>query len=157
MARAAPVEVIIAILVSSVFVKDTLVATTTSVVLRRGKSLMFKEEEPAPAARFLSVSLILANPLPSGRSAPAIIFPLRRSRMSPTEFATTSAPMIMSPSRRDRKSTRLNSSHLGISYAVFCLKKKKRKKSIQGYGKPKYEDDKEMEIMPVNGAIQQRI
>src|SRR5205814_5949294 len=27
--------------------------------------------------------------------------------------------------RRDRKSTRLNSSHLGISYAVFCLKKKK--------------------------------
>src|SRR5262245_62503452 len=26
----------------------------------------------------------------------------------------------------DRKSTRLNSSHLGISYAVFCLKKKKR-------------------------------
>src|ERR1039458_6863739 len=27
---------------------------------------------------------------------------------------------------RDRKSTRLNSSHLGISYAVFCLKKKKR-------------------------------
>src|SRR5262245_63434705 len=30
--------------------------------------------------------------------------------------------------RRDRKSTRLNSSHLGISYAVFCLKKKKKKK-----------------------------
>src|SRR5437899_9473900 len=28
--------------------------------------------------------------------------------------------------RLDRKSTRLNSSHLGISYAVFCLKKKKR-------------------------------
>src|SRR5437899_4305716 len=27
----------------------------------------------------------------------------------------------------DRKSTRLNSSHLGISYAVFCLKKKKRR------------------------------
>src|SRR5438045_6127410 len=26
---------------------------------------------------------------------------------------------------RDRKSTRLNSSHLGISYAVFCLKKKR--------------------------------
>src|SRR3989449_7186318 len=29
--------------------------------------------------------------------------------------------------RRDRKSTRLNSSHGYISYAVFCLKKKKRK------------------------------
>src|SRR5436853_1632233 len=32
---------------------------------------------------------------------------------------------------RDRKSTRLNSSHLGISYAVFCLKKKKSKKHTQ--------------------------
>src|SRR5207247_9870317 len=30
--------------------------------------------------------------------------------------------------RRDRKSTRLNSSHEWISYAVFCLKKKKKKK-----------------------------
>src|SRR5258705_8737171 len=30
----------------------------------------------------------------------------------------------------DRKSTRLNSSHLGISYAVFCLKKKKKYLSI---------------------------
>src|SRR5438477_9668822 len=29
---------------------------------------------------------------------------------------------------RDRKSTRLNSSHMSISYAVFCLKKKKKKK-----------------------------
>src|SRR5260221_3636806 len=29
------------------------------------------------------------------------------------------------PDRRDRKSTRLNSSHTVISYAVFCLKKKK--------------------------------
>src|SRR5205814_10531271 len=31
-----------------------------------------------------------------------------------------------STTARDRKSTRLNSSHLGISYAVFCLKKKKK-------------------------------
>src|SRR5256885_13173707 len=32
---------------------------------------------------------------------------------------------------RDRKSTRLNSSHLGISYAVFCLKKQKgRERSV---------------------------
>src|SRR5690606_40932463 len=33
----------------------------------------------------------------------------------------------------DRKSTRLNSSHVKISYAVFCLKKKKKKKSIKKY------------------------
>src|SRR5947209_10286423 len=30
------------------------------------------------------------------------------------------------PGRQDRKSTRLNSSHANISYAVFCLKKKKK-------------------------------
>src|SRR5690242_20901521 len=30
----------------------------------------------------------------------------------------------------DRKSTRLNSSHMSISYAVFCLKKKKKKQKI---------------------------
>src|SRR5258705_4976470 len=33
--------------------------------------------------------------------------------------------------RPDRKSTRLNSSHLGISYAVFCLKKKKNNNEKQ--------------------------
>src|SRR3989454_2194493 len=33
---------------------------------------------------------------------------------------------IGAPLRADRKSTRLNSSHLVISYAVFCLKKKKQ-------------------------------
>src|SRR5436309_6315652 len=32
---------------------------------------------------------------------------------------------------RDRKSTRLNSSHVKISYAVFCLKKKKKKKRVR--------------------------
>src|SRR5215207_11350464 len=37
-------------------------------------------------------------------------------------FTPTTAP----PSRADRKSTRLNSSHEWISYAVFCLKKKKK-------------------------------
>src|SRR5258708_23891547 len=35
------------------------------------------------------------------------------------------------PVEGDRKSTRLNSSHQIISYAVFCLKKKKMKKSVE--------------------------
>src|SRR5256885_11706635 len=34
--------------------------------------------------------------------------------------------LVYESDRRDRKSTRLNSSHLVISYAVFCLKKKKK-------------------------------
>src|SRR3712207_7383911 len=37
------------------------------------------------------------------------------------------------PQRRDRKSTRLNSSHANISYAVFCLKKKKKSYTISYY------------------------
>src|SRR2546428_7412578 len=37
------------------------------------------------------------------------------------------------PSRPDRKSTRLNSSHDQISYAVFCLKKKKKASDIHIY------------------------
>src|SRR5436305_2587796 len=38
----------------------------------------------------------------------------------------------------DRKSTRLNSSHVRISYAVFCLKKKKKKKKKHHYHKKRY-------------------
>src|SRR5207249_8169994 len=34
------------------------------------------------------------------------------------------APLVSGARRPDRKSTRLNSSHVSISYAVFCLKKK---------------------------------
>src|SRR5256885_3542802 len=37
------------------------------------------------------------------------------------------------PARTDRKSTRLNSSHLVISYAVFCLKKKKNNTNLRHY------------------------
>src|SRR2546430_1758645 len=39
----------------------------------------------------------------------------------------TSGPALALALERDRKSTRLNSSHSQISYAVFCLKKKKIK------------------------------
>src|SRR5262245_64234196 len=46
-------------------------------------------------------------------------FPAARSRQRPDRSAS------------DRKSTRLNSSHLGISYAVFCLKKKNKQKKLK--------------------------
>src|SRR2546427_9462444 len=51
---------------------------------------------------------------------------LRRAASPPTRNAPvrTRWPRPRSP---DRKSTRLNSSHSQISYAVFCLKKKKKK------------------------------
>src|SRR5205814_6812784 len=43
-----------------------------------------------------------------------------------TRILSRRPPFSLWASSRDRKSTRLNSSHLGISYAVFCLKKKKK-------------------------------
>src|SRR6266705_2438672 len=48
------------------------------------------------------------------------------------------------PGRRDRKSTRLNSSHRTISYAVFCLKKKKYQEQPSAYnGQTKYEEQRQ--------------
>src|SRR5439155_15496689 len=55
--------------------------------------------------------------------APASI---ARRRLSASPW--TLIMMIGVVGSRDRKSTRLNSSHVAISYAVFCLKKKKRDK-----------------------------
>src|SRR5258708_12973576 len=55
--------------------------------------------------------------------------PTRRrgdGRRGPGPLAAGRAPPARSP-RRDRKSTRLNSSHQLISYPVFCLKKKENK------------------------------
>src|SRR6266850_945626 len=51
--------------------------------------------------------------------------PKMRVRAAGTDSPAQTAS---SPCAPDRKSTRLNSSHLVISYAVFCLKKKKKKK-----------------------------
>src|SRR5438067_10034407 len=42
-------------------------------------------------------------------------------------FTNVNNPRSHVPRKKDRKSTRLNSSHVSISYAVFCLKKKKKK------------------------------
>src|SRR5207248_6219695 len=52
------------------------------------------------------------------------LFRSRRSLSGPGSQADTSNGSTDFPPRRDRKSTRLNSSHRTISYAVFCLKKK---------------------------------
>src|SRR5207245_10429652 len=46
--------------------------------------------------------------------------------------------------RQDRKSTRLNSSHGSISYAVFCLKKKKRNNNVR----TQYRDNTSITLTP---------
>src|SRR5947199_3377900 len=45
--------------------------------------------------------------------------------LEPVDNGTADDVPVEAETSADRKSTRLNSSHLGISYAVFCLKKKK--------------------------------
>src|SRR5262245_65074091 len=52
----------------------------------------------------------------------------RRKLLDPVEDGNRE----LSRTATDRKSTRLNSSHLGISYAVFCLKKKKERHPVEG-------------------------
>src|SRR5262245_62204410 len=51
----------------------------------------------------------------------------------------------------DRKSTRLNSSHLGISYAVFCLKKKKKhqKTKTATLPTPKHTTEQQRPLTPL--------
>src|SRR5688572_32190124 len=69
----------------------------------------------------LPISLRRAR-LPGGPQQRPHPFRAGRSQ-SPRECSRSILP-IATPSAKDRKSTRLNSSHSQISYAVFCLKKK---------------------------------
>src|SRR5699024_12764224 len=69
-----------------------------------------------PPTHIYTLSLHDALPISGSRTAPATA-----SRSPPR-----TAPTCGIRPNGDRKSTRLNSSHVSISYAVFCLKKKKR-------------------------------
>src|SRR5207248_10868719 len=86
-------------------------------------SALFFLHHPAPTDIY---TLSLHDALP--------ILVRKRSRMSlavnpgnTVAVASSEAVEIMVGPLADRKSTRLNSSHRTISYAVFCLKKKKKK------------------------------
>src|SRR2546426_12595228 len=69
-------------------------------------------------------TLSLHDALPISPAVPLTTFAARPDlAMQLYEVACEAYPD--QPLRTDRKSTRLNSSHLVISYAVFCLKKKK--------------------------------
>src|SRR5690625_7124712 len=57
---------------------------------------------------------------------------LRRRRVPVDRLADRGGPPHLVGLGRDRKSTRLNSSHVAISYAVFCLKKKKESETDSG-------------------------
>src|ERR1039458_10804005 len=77
--------------------------------LPRTSSKLNGQQSPA-ISRFLISWLSTAHPSHK-----------ENERMAPTASGEQASTLLTS---LDRKSTRLNSSHLGISYAVFCLKKK---------------------------------
>src|SRR2546430_6154135 len=60
------------------------------------------------------------------RGRPRCPLPGRRAGLRGTRPVRVPSPDPPAPLPQDRKSTRLNSSHSQISYAVFCLKKKKK-------------------------------
>src|SRR2546422_8299254 len=70
----------------------------------------------------------------------------RSCRTRPSASRPGLSPAVVGVATRlhdpDRKSTRLNSSHGYISYAVFCLKKKKKKKTPSRILKVKRQDNK---------------
>src|SRR2546422_8382245 len=94
---------------------------------------------PGPSAQAIAARVITGPPRPIRTVRPALPVHLERAlaaglAKSPADrprTARTFVDALASPARerrvsaRDRKSTRLNSSHGYISYAVFCLKKKK--------------------------------
>src|SRR2546426_6736105 len=61
------------------------------------------------------------------QNAPAGMEPIGAPSPSSVTNSSPSPPSVTLDAPTDRKSTRLNSSHLVISYAVFCLKKKTTK------------------------------
>src|SRR5690625_6629011 len=89
-------------------------------------SVSFYFTDP-PTTDIYTLSLHDALPICTGprgyvRSRPTSSLPSAGTTRPPTwSFPTEGSDEV----GRDRKSTRLNSSHVAISYAVFCLKKKK--------------------------------
>src|SRR5256885_12044100 len=85
-------------------------------------STLFRSRSPA-RSRFPRAK---HKPSKSGRSAPEIAFPCPASVLYKKHCSIRRQTTMRTHQAIDRKSTRLNSSHLVISYAVFCLKKKKQ-------------------------------
>src|SRR5438094_6907852 len=73
-----------------------------------------------PVAPANAPTVATAPPPPHDAGREALLDALRQAALGEYE--------ILAELGRDRKSTRLNSSHRTISYAVFCLKKKKKNK-----------------------------
>src|SRR3712207_7908647 len=78
----------------------------------------------------LNPILTVAASTESSPSAARIGGGMASERRAAANRAADAGPSNVSRASKDRKSTRLNSSHANISYAVFCLKKKKKQKEF---------------------------
>src|SRR2546426_6512484 len=91
-----------------------------------------------PRSTLFPYTTLFRSSDPRDSHAHAALIELRAGRMDPLAAESRvrsllandpAADVLYFTLGKDRKSTRLNSSHLVISYAVFCLKKKKKKQS----------------------------
>src|SRR5437899_5663711 len=87
-------------------------------------------------------TLSLHDALPISPRHPRFPAPHTPSTARPgsTRFRATPPGRVARRGNTDRKSTRLNSSHLGISYAVFCLKKKNQHDNPTPYRRTRRDD-----------------
>src|SRR3712207_9351318 len=84
---------------------------------------------PPRSTLFPYTTLFRSFDTPSMRSARAAVDALLAAHEPYPAMAIDRHWRVLAANNGDRKSTRLNSSHANISYAVFCLKKKKEKTS----------------------------
>src|SRR2546421_2101600 len=94
-----------------------------------------------PRSTLFPYTTLFRSPPFAARASEAVLFATSSTLPSHMELVLSTFG-FPDPRGSDRKSTRLNSSHDQISYAVFCLKKKKKKKynnaktnRIENYGK----------------------
>src|SRR5439155_20240031 len=82
---------------------------------------------PPPRSTLFPYTTLFRSELPGSFVAIVVCRPhfARQGEQTSAKCPIRHARQYQAKSIRDRKSTRLNSSHVAISYAVFCLKKKK--------------------------------
>src|SRR3712207_8205335 len=87
---------------------------------------LFRSAAPSPAKNFpgLTNRNGVYPPDPTGDVGPNHYVQMVNSSI---QIFDKNGNTLYGPTNKDRKSTRLNSSHANISYAVFCLKKKKQR------------------------------
>src|SRR5256885_9430138 len=93
---------------------------------------------PPRSTLFPYTTLFRSGPVPGEDRRNPVVPAAWPSKITLREERLTVLDAIRRSAHQDRKSTRLNSSHLVISYAVFCLKKKNRSRPSRRLGAPSH-------------------